>query len=365
MEDSPTVREWVSEGSFVLESPELHGTSNWIKLGAYGDSSMFNSNCIVINSNQMMVAYGIFINLEAIGGRSRRAIYLYSITHNDSTIENIYHFDDDITQGGHHRYSLAYNPFRKEIFLFDYNGYIIILDLDSSSRKFKAVSDGICRKVSSVFIDGEYHILIQNESSFVDHFVYDRKNNSLKTLHTFEDIPYHNIVYSKTRQILYAIMQSKTGYPYLWMFDVQNQKWTKAMNKVFRRIKDCGFVITNDERYAIIFTFDMAVYVINLDTMKVQTGEIQGKFTKGGFDAVCCCEYDIPSIGPLISSYLKARFIPKDILHVVERFMGIRQDIHLISRVSREHWKIDLQVLLHSVNTHSPFKELTTDLMHL
>ena len=201
--------------------------------------------------------------------------------------------------------------------------------------ELKGHSNKKYRSLCTVFINDTYYVFENPEwQSF--HHIYDRDTNSFSTVQIFEGVQDHFIAYSKIRQKIYAIMLHGEDFKaFLWIFDVKKQEWTQV--KSLAGIDVDAFAITNDEKYALILGYTTD-YIMDLDSLEIKIGKWRHKDDRlngGGFDIVCCSEYDFMSMKSLIYGYLREYIesddIPNDIVQVIKLFMDFEQEIHLIS----------------------------------
>ena len=188
------------------------------------------------------------------------------------------------------------------------------------------------------------------------HFIYDRDQNSFKSIQSFAALRHHVISYSKTRQSLYALLYRQYGY--LWKFNAKHQNWAKLKLsgiKSLRDTGDCAFVITNDEKYALIFENDVngTIDIFDIENNTMRRSKL--KFPAPGFRLRGFLTDNFEKSDVIIHGYLKKCWdqemfrdfdeLPEELIQLLTLFYA-QVDAHIMTLDDGGYYKVPLNELL-------------------
>eukprot|EP01084_Bolivina_argentea_P163017 283645_1 len=176
---------------------------------------------------------------------------------------------------------------------------------------------------SSAIINGQYNLICSNSNCH--HLIWNKHANKLIVVHRQimkGGIAGHGLVHIKSQHTLLLFVGSRKNHQQIFSYySINEAKWRHVQRYADYKCSNLVGVLTNDEKHIVLFpTGTRVIDIVNLNTMKSQRTQIQ--VPKGA------------------GSKCKA--------------IIVNDEIHLIKKKGKKHWKISLKRVFQSKTRMDP-----------
>ena len=325
------------------EKKDMDDVSVWMKCADF--LFTYSSNMVTINGDTIIVAPAVSPSVGEADG-----LYTYDTKKNDWELFTKY--PEDLVSSSH---CLAYNETKNELYVYGFHARIAKFDINTKTCKLCKETKTFGSYPSGLFINDKYHIIGGSYSN--SHSIYNETENIFESFHEFPTFQDQQIIHSIKRGIVYLFAKGVNKHDIfgIWEYKIREKEWRKTETKLPKQLSEFGCVITNDERFILIFGgYDEndiddsdEIFIMNLDTMEIKKSDV--KCPMGGrFRAAYCYDrgekMDILIAG-YVGKYGVDGYIPKEIMKMMEMFC-CQDYVHLVEKDSSKHWRINVDEIL-------------------
>eukprot|EP01083_Nonionella_stella_P087726 244146_1 len=192
----------------------------------------------------------------------------------------------------------------------------------------------------SIAIDGRVHLFGGTNDEF--HLLWNPVVKSLKTVQT-PNMGFGVVYMERSNRLLLFGGKRKE----IWQCIMDEHEWIKCGS--LRQESPFAWIITNDERYIVMFTTQSQVItILDVDTMSTRTSPVQLPFSANRRDGIKATLMDkTAKYEVLLRGYVRqifAKNVGDDVIYLLLLWC-LTNDIHLF-KSNGEHWKIDVETVL-------------------
>ena len=272
-------------------------------------------------------------------------------------------------------FDIAINDNNQTLMLYDFEGNLTTFDIHKKTANTQSITSWgeIGSDPRCVILDNQLHIICGYSSN--KHYIYDESTKNLEIVHQFKEIQLglyeHRLCHIKSQNklLLFGGMEYKSGGSQLmdmiWEYDIAKQKWTKLDIKLPEPCRKLGVLLTNDERYLILFGgytddgFIKRIYLLDLIQMEWKESKYKCP-CDGEFGAICMTSNgDERRNKYLVQGYVRELGVDNicdDIIGLVMKWL-CTEWVHLLEpgnsfiddaydKCEANHWKANLMDIL-------------------
>eukprot|EP01084_Bolivina_argentea_P251649 422125_1 len=332
--------------------------TKWEKIHSFPRRLM--SNLIGLNNHDIICA------APNVFGKQSNGIYKFNKYLNKWIL--FIQYPNNFVSTGH---TLCLNNITNELFLYGSEGKLMKINLNT--HEFIIITDlpSFGSYPPTIIISNNFHIICGSKNN--KHLLWNNNTSKFQALHSFNKIlnKSNNELYGQTlvyipsqkALLLFGGGSSNLYRKWIWKYSLNNNSWGKIAMRLPYSFFKTACILTKDEKYIIMLGGGISdygnlryIHVMNLNTMLIQRSNVNLP-TRNPVHVGLIKNMNIPY---LVNGFMKMFYntcaneiykrFPLELIRCIMTWVG--QEIwciHVVDRITSEHWKIGVNSILNNV----------------